>query len=52
MQAVRAFDAKTHLSALLARVAKGERIRITRRGIPAAIWSPFKTRQVSYDEEF
>lgn len=31
-----AFEAKTHLSALLDRVAKGERITITRYGVPAA----------------
>jgi prevent-host-death family protein len=42
MQAVGAFDAKTHLSALLDRVAKGERIMITRRGIPAAMLVPFR----------
>jgi prevent-host-death family protein len=33
---VGAFDAKTHLSELLDRVERGERIRITRRGRPAA----------------
>jgi prevent-host-death family protein len=30
-------EAKTHFSALLDRVAKGETITITRRGIPAAM---------------
>ena len=30
------FEAKTHLSALLERVANGETIEITRRGIPVA----------------
>ena len=33
---VGSFDAKTHLPALLERVAKGETIRITRRGVPVA----------------
>jgi len=33
---VGSFDAKTHLSALLDRVAKGETIQITRRGVPVA----------------
>lgn len=33
---VGAFDAKTHLSQLLDRVAQGERIQITRRGRPVA----------------
>jgi prevent-host-death family protein len=31
-----AFEAKTHLASLLDRVAKGERITITRHGVPAA----------------
>ncbi len=34
------FEAKTHLSALLDRVAKGEKITITKHGIPAAILIP------------
>lgn len=33
---VGAFEAKTHLSALLKRVAKGEAIQITSRGVPVA----------------
>ncbi len=36
MDSVGAFDAKTHLSALLERVEKGEEITITRRGRPVA----------------
>lgn len=36
MTTVGAFDAKTHLNALLRRVSKGETIRITRRGVPVA----------------
>jgi len=36
MTTVGAFDAKTHLNALLKRVSKGEVIRITRRGVPVA----------------
>ena len=35
-----AFQAKTHLSSLLDRVEKGERITITRHGVPAAILVP------------
>lgn len=31
-----AFEAKTHLSELLDRVARGERITITRHGVPVA----------------
>ncbi len=33
---VGAFEAKTHLSSLLARVARGEEVLITRRGKPVA----------------
>ena len=40
MEAIGAFDAKTHLSTLLDRVAKGERITITRHGVPAAMLVP------------
>ena len=36
MDTVGAFEAKTHLPALLERVAKGETIQITRRGVPVA----------------
>lgn len=36
MTTIGAFDAKTHLTALLKRVSKGEVIRITRRGVPVA----------------
>ena len=36
MTTVGAFDAKTHLTALLKRVSQGETVRITRRGIPIA----------------
>jgi prevent-host-death family protein len=35
-----AFEAKTHLSDLLDRVARGEKITITRHGIPAALLVP------------
>lgn len=40
MQTIGAFEAKTHLAALLDRVAKGEKITITRHGIPAAVLVP------------
>ena len=40
MESVGAFEAKSHLSALLDRVAKGERITITRHGVPAALLVP------------
>lgn len=40
MEIVGAFEAKTHLAALLDRVAKGEKITITRHGIPTALLVP------------
>jgi prevent-host-death family protein len=40
MDTIGAFEAKTHLAALLDRVARGERITITRHGIPAAVLAP------------
>lgn len=40
MATVGAFEAKTHLSELLDRVARGERITITRHGVPAALLVP------------
>jgi prevent-host-death family protein len=36
MTTVGAFDAKTHLNALLRKVSEGETIQITRRGVPVA----------------
>ena len=36
MSAVGAYEAKTHLSRLLERVARGECITITRHGVPVA----------------
>jgi prevent-host-death family protein len=40
MTSVGTFEAKTHLTQLLARVAKGERILITDRGKPVALLVP------------
>ena len=40
MSSVGLFDAKTHLSALLERVAKGEEITITKHGTPVAVLVP------------
>ena len=40
MATVGSFQAKTHLSALLDRVAKGERIIITKHGVPVAVLVP------------
>jgi prevent-host-death family protein len=38
------FDAKTHLSALVERVAKGEEITITKHGTAVAVLVPVKNR--------
>ena len=40
MDSVGAFEAKTHLSHLLDRVREGEKIMITRHGVPAAMLVP------------
>ena len=40
MTTVGSYHAKTHLPALLERVARGEKIIITRRGAPIAMLSP------------
>jgi prevent-host-death family protein len=40
MDTVGSFEAKTHLPALLDRVAKGEKITITKRGVPFAMLVP------------
>ncbi|MEX1184776.1 MAG: type II toxin-antitoxin system prevent-host-death family antitoxin [Gemmatimonadota bacterium] len=40
MRHVGAYEAKTHLAALLDRVEEGERITITRHGRPVAVLAP------------
>lgn len=40
MISVGAYEAKTHLPRLLERVMKGERIVITKHGVPVAVLSP------------
>ena len=40
MDSVGAYEAKTRLSKLLERVMKGERITITKHGVPVAILQP------------
>jgi prevent-host-death family protein len=40
MDSVGAFEAKTHLSDLLDRVSRGEKITITRHGVPVAMLVP------------
>ena len=40
MEKVGAYEAKTHLPKLLERVMKGERITITKHGVPVAVLQP------------
>jgi len=42
VKVIDASDAKTHLPALLGRVARGETITITSRGVPAAMLVPIR----------
>ncbi len=42
LKTVGSYEAKTHLPALLDSVAQGERIVITRKGVPVAILSPYQ----------
>ncbi len=43
METVGAYEAKTHLSKLLERVIKGERITITKHGVPIAVLQPLES---------
>ncbi len=45
MDSVGAYKAKTHLSQLLERVSRGERITITRHGVPVAVLQPYDAAQ-------
>ena len=41
METVGAYEAKTHLPKLLDKVRKGDRITITKHGVPVAVLQPF-----------
>jgi prevent-host-death family protein len=45
------YEAKTHLPRLLARVARGETITITRHGKPVAVLRPVRETQAREAEE-
>ena len=45
METVGAYEAKTHLPKLLERVRKGERITITKHGVPVAVLQPPDTEK-------
>jgi prevent-host-death family protein len=51
METVGAYEAKTHLSKLLDRVAKGERIAIERHGVPIAVLQPVATARTEPVED-
>ena len=50
MTTVGTYEAKTRFTDLLARVAKGEKIVITRRGIPVAMLVPTAQEEVDVRE--
>ncbi len=45
MERIGAYEAKTHLSRLLERVAEGEWITITKHGQPVAVLKPVEDRE-------
>ena len=45
METVGAYEAKTHLSKLLERVAQGEYITIAKHGVPIAVLQPYDARK-------
>jgi prevent-host-death family protein len=51
MGAVGSYEAKTHLPQLLERVARGERITITKHGVPVAVLVPVAPRAERPPEE-
>ena len=51
MPEVGAYEAKTHLPRLLERVARGERITITKHGVPVALLIPVSGSQAGPADE-
>ena len=45
METIGAYEAKTHLPKLLERVIKGERITITKHGVPVAVLQPLESER-------
>ena len=45
MKSIGIFEAKRHFLALLDRVARGEKITITRHGVPAALLVPVEEKE-------
>lgn len=50
LKKVGSYEAKTHFPALLDSVSQGERIIITRKGVPIAILIPYKDQQMTVDD--
>ena len=51
MTSIGAFEAKTHFSQLLERVARGEEIVITRRGKPVAVLAPYRRQTLTPEQK-
>ena len=51
MPQVGSYEAKTHLPRLLERVARGERITITKHGVPVAVLVPPDARRKGSPED-
>jgi prevent-host-death family protein len=51
MDSIGAYEAKTHLPKLLERVARGEKIIITKHGVPVAILQPIDPKLRSKPEQ-
>jgi len=51
MTVVGAYEAKTHFSQLLERVARGEQITVTRHGVPVMTLHPAETRSITPPEQ-
>ena len=51
METVGAYHAKTHLPKLIDRVQKGERITITKHGVPVAVLQPPDTEKRSISNQ-
>jgi len=41
METIGAYEAKTHLPQLLERVSRGDRVTITKHGVPVAVLQPY-----------
>jgi prevent-host-death family protein len=50
MALIGTFEAKRHLSELLDRVSKGEKITITRHGVPVAMLVPVEAAKLTHKE--